>query len=170
VTDKFAYAAQQLALKGLERDLVEAGRMYEDAEQEGDAATAAYAMQTFNAKQLEIKELRGENEPQPEISAAQQQFLDRRAALGDDWRAPNRRQDYVQAHIRAVGAGWPIDSPGYFSCISRDLDHGGDGRSAVPDERSAASYCQSKYGQLSDQEYAQQAQKLAWLRQRGLHD
>jgi hypothetical protein len=164
MSGKFDYAAQQHAIKALEREITGLARQYEDATADDDEYTAAAALVEYAERQARLERLTGANEPQPEISAAQQQFLDRRAALGDDWRAPNRRQDYVQAHIRAVGAGWPIDSVGYFNAVSGHLDQGGDGRQPVLDEQQAAKLCG-----VTPEEYAQGAAHVRALKARGFY-
>ncbi len=164
MADRFTNEVVRTAVRELEQELVQAGRQYEDAERDRDTQTAAWALNQYNETQLKLDRLTGANEPQPELSGAQERFLAHRKAMGDDWEAPNRRQDYVQAHVRAVGAGWAIDSPGYFSAVAGHLDHGGDGRQPVLNERSAADLCG-----ISEQEYAQNAQKLRQLKARGYY-
>jgi hypothetical protein len=60
--------AVHLAVRDLERDLVEAGRQYEDAERDGDAHSMAYALQAYNLKQSELERLTGSPRPSPSIT------------------------------------------------------------------------------------------------------
>jgi hypothetical protein len=131
----------------------------------------AYAYERMTEVVAKRDRMTGANDQQQqggELSAAQRQFLDHRSRMGDDWSAPNRRQDYVAGHIEAVKAGWEIDSPQYFNVVKNYVERCGNG-GVVLDEKGAARICESKYGSVSDQEYAQNAQKLAWLKQRGFY-
>jgi hypothetical protein len=166
--DRAASNALRLALE----ERKQATRNYEDAKEIDDDVSAGYAADALVIAQDKIDRLTGTNRAQQqsgELTYTQKNFLSRRAALGDEL-SPARMQDYARAHVRAVAAGWTPDTPEYFSAIEKCVDGQGDGREPVLDERGAARICESKYGSVSDQEYAQNAQKLAWLRQRGLHD
>ena len=155
--------AVKIAIVDLEQNLVQYGRDYEDAQRANDAYSAANALRMYNSVNVELQNLTGANQPeQPGLTAAQEQFIANRARLGDDLRAPNRSQDVMAAHIGAVRAGWPIDSPGYFAAVAGHLDHAGDGRQPVLDQRSAA-----QISGISDAEYAAGAARLAALKCNG---
>jgi hypothetical protein len=172
MADEFDDRAAQRALGLALEERKQATRNYEDAKEIDDDISAGYAADALVAAQAKIDRLTGTPQSQQqsgELSYAQKNFLSRRAALGDEL-SPARMQDYQRAHIRAVAAGWTPDTPEYFSAIEKCVDGQGDGREPVLDERGAARICESKYGSVSDAEYSQNAAKLQWLRQRGLHD
>jgi hypothetical protein len=164
MADKFAIAAQQQALKDLEDDLIYAGRAYEDAERSGDTFSASQAMITYNAKQLEIKELRGDNEPpQQGLTDSEKNFISRRIAQGDEL-TPARWRDYETGAARALQAGWQRGSPQYLSAIGGYLDSLGDGRQPPLDERTAARLCG-----IDDETYAAGAAHVRALKARGFY-
>jgi hypothetical protein len=157
--------AVHLAIKDLERDLIEAGRQYEDAEMAQDAHSMSYALQQYNLKQGELERLTGSGQGQQQsgLSEAQKEFISRRIKGGDDM-SPAREQDYYTAHARAVNAGWQIDSPQYFAAVAGHLDSMGDGRQRPLDEREAAKLCG-----LTPEEYAQGAAQVRALRRAGYY-
>jgi hypothetical protein len=149
MSDKFAYAAQQRAVRKLERDLVEVSRAYEDAAENNDLETATWAMESFNETQLKLKELKGENEPQQQgLLDSEKDFIARRIAQGDEL-TPARWRDFEIGAARALQAGWERGSPQYLKAIAGHIDSLGDGRQPPLDERQVARMCG-----LSDEEYA----------------
>jgi hypothetical protein len=164
--NELAAEAAKLAIADLERDLVTASRLYEDSVRDGDTASAAYALRDFNSKQVEYNSLTGANQGQQQsgqLSNAQQNFLSRRAALGDEL-TPARMDDYARAHTRAIAAGLTPDTPQYFKAIEMAVDTQGDGRQPPLTERTAAELCG-----VSPEEYAQGAARLRSLKQRGFY-
>jgi hypothetical protein len=157
--------AYAIALNNVEDELLESTRAFEDAQRQGDPHSMAYAYERMTEVVAKRDRMTGANEQQQgggELSAAQQQFLDHRARMGDDWSSPSRRADYTQAHIRAISAGWEIDSPQYFRAVTGHIESCGDGRSPVLNEHSAAELCG-----ISDQEYAANAARLRQLKRSG---
>ena len=164
MADEFAAAAAELAIKDLEQELIESSRQYEDAQRSGDATSAAYALRNYTAAQVAHEKLTGANQPrQPGLSNAQQNFLSRRAALGDEL-TPARMKDYAAAHVRAVSAGLEENSPAYFRAIEGHVDSLGDGRQPPLNERTAAELCG-----VDDETYAANAAKLRQLKARGFY-
>jgi hypothetical protein len=166
MSDEFATRASQLALKDLEDGLIQSSREYEDAQRTGDEYSAAVALKNYAQAQRDYEALAGTGQQQQQsgLSAAQRNFLSRRAAGGDDL-SPARMRDYALAHTRAVNAGLQVDSPEYFAAIARHADSMGDGRQKPLDEREAAKLCG-----ISDQEYAQGAAKLRALKAQGMYN
>jgi hypothetical protein len=164
MSDEFTQAAVSIAVADLEETLIQAGRTYEDAQRAGDAQTAAFALNNYTEAQIKYDRLTGANQPKQQagqLTNAQRNFLSRRQAMGDDL-SPQRMKDYDAAHHRALAAGWAVDSPQYFAAVAGHVDHAGDGREAPLNERSAAELCG-----IDEQTYAQNAQKLRMLKQRG---
>jgi hypothetical protein len=164
--DHFVNRATQLAVNDVEQSLVQASRDYENAMRSEDELLAADALKRYNTAKLEYDNLTGASQQQQQrqsgqLSVAQRNFLSRRAAGGDDLTA-ERMRDYALAHTRCVNAGLEVDSPQYFAAIERYADSMGDGRQPPLDERSAA-----RIAGITDQEYAQQAQKFAQLKRAG---
>jgi hypothetical protein len=160
--DEFAHRAAALARANLEEQLIQASRTYEDSLRSNDEYSASAALEQYTEAQHKYNLLTGANQPrQPGLSVAQQNFLSRRAALGDEL-SPQRMKDYALAHTRAVNAGLEVDSPQYFAAVERSVDTMGDGRQPVLDERSAAKVCG-----VSDEVYAANAQKLRAMKARG---
>ena len=163
--DDFAQEAAALARAQIETQLLQASRDYEDALRSQDSHSASYALQQYAAAKRDYDAL----SPQPQqqsgqLSNAQRNFLSRRAALGDDL-TPSRMRDYALAHTRAMNAGLQVNSPEYFSAVSKSVETMGDGRQPVLDERSAARLCG-----VSDEVYAANAARLRALRASGQHD
>ena len=156
--------AVKIAIDDLEQNLVQYGRDYEDAQRANDPYSAANALRMYNSVNVELQNLTGANQPeQPGLSQAQQNFLQRRQAMGDEL-SPQRMQEYAAGHVRAIAAGWRENTPEYFRAIEGHVDNLGDGRQAPLNERSAAQLCG-----VSEQEYAQNAQKLRQLKARGFY-
>jgi hypothetical protein len=162
MADDFTSRAVRLTIQDLAGEIRAASREYEDAVVAGDEVSAAYALKIGNAKQLELDNLTGANHqpPQPagQPTAGQQQFLARHGLSADD-------PVVIAGHHRALAYGHRIDTPQYEAAILGHLASAGDGRQGQLDERSAA-----EISGISDAEYSAQANKLAWLRSRGLHD
>ena len=166
MADRFTDQTVQIAVQELERELVEAGRQFEDAQRDNDPHSAAWALKEYNAKQAELDRLVGNNQPQQqsgELTHAQRNFLGRRQALGDEL-SPQRMQDYAQAHVRAVAAGLTPDSPQYFKAIEMAVDSQGDGRQTQLNEHEVAKMCG-----LSPEEYAQGAAIVAQRKRQGFY-
>jgi len=163
--DDFAHQAAQQAVRDLEENLIQASRAYEDAQRSGDTYTAAEAMKMYRAAERSYADMTGAGQPHQnasgKLSNAQQNFLSRRAALGDDL-TPDRMKDYALAHTRAMNAGIEVDSPQYFAAIERSVDSMGDGRQPQLNEREAARICG-----VSDETYAANAAKMWGMKRRG---
>ncbi len=143
---EFTSRAQELAVAGIETKLIDSTRDWQDAERAGDEIAAADALRSYAVAKREYDALTGasqqQQQPPGQLSVAQQNFLSRRAAGGDQI-TPERLQDYAHAHQRAIGAGLRQDTPEYFAAISRAVDTQGDGRQPPLDEREAASFAES---------------------------
>ena len=72
-------------------------------------------------------------------------------------------QTLAAGHMKAIAAGWPENSPGYFAAIDGFRNSQGDGKQEMLTERSAAQFA------ASTSNYAQNAQKLRWLKQHGYY-
>ena len=128
--EEFAVRAAQHAVAAIEENLIQATRDWEDASRQGDELTAADAMRRYAEAKQQRDLLTGAGQQQQQsgrLSAAQQNFLSRRAAGGDQLNA-ERMNTYAQGHQRAVSAGLKPDSPGYFKAVEFFVDHQGDGR------------------------------------------
>jgi hypothetical protein len=159
--DQFAREAAGLARASLETQLIQASRDYEDALRGQDTNSAAYALQQYAAVKRDYDALSPQEHQSGQLSAAQRNFLSRRAA-GGDVIDQKRLQDYHVAHQRAVAAGLQVDSPQYFAAISRYADTQGDGRQPPLDEREAARLCG-----ISEQTYAENAARIRALKAAG---
>jgi hypothetical protein len=163
----FNSRAVQTAINDVEQQLIQANRDFEDAERSQDELLAADAMKRYAQHKRDLDELTGATEQQRQqqsgqLSAAQKSFLSRRQHGGDDLTTPQRWADYARAHDKAVAAGLQPDSDAYFRSIEFYVDHQGDGRIAPLTQTEAAQLCG-----VTDEEYAQQAQKLARLKREG---
>src|SRR6476469_5612822 len=102
MADSLTNQAVHLAVRDLERDLVEAGRQYEDAERDGDAHSMAYALQQYNLKQSELERLTGANQPpQQGLLDSEKDFISRRIAQGDEL-TPAGWRDFEIGAARAL--------------------------------------------------------------------
>jgi hypothetical protein len=162
---EFANRAAMIAVDTVQQDLIQAQRDYEDSVRAGDEALAGDAFNRYNKAKIEYDNLTGANRPQqqqqPQLSPAAQNYLSRRVAGGDQL-TPQRWQDYIRGHVRAVNAGLQADSPEYFAAVSHYCDHLGDGRIPPLTESEVAKMCG-----ISDEEYAIQAHKLRQLKRAG---
>jgi hypothetical protein len=162
--DQFAARAAAIARSEIEENLIQASRSYEDALRQGDEGTAAWALKSYASAKRDYDTLSPQQQQSGQLSAAQRNFLSRRAGGGDEL-TPQRMADYARGHDRAVAAGWTPDTPQYFAAVAGHVDHLGDGRQKPLDEREAA-----RISGISDQEYAANAQKIAALKRAGLYD
>jgi hypothetical protein len=142
MADEFTNQATALALKDLEENLIQASRLYEDAQRSDDPVSAADALKGYAAAKRDYEALAGAGQQQQpgQLSRAQLNFLSRRAAGGDELDA-RRMQDYARGHDKAVAAGLQVDSREYFSAVENYVDHLGDGRQPPLNEREVASMC-----------------------------
>jgi hypothetical protein len=166
MTDKFAVAAQQLAVREIEREITEISRQYEDAQMNDDPHTAAWALNEYAEKQAKLERLTGTGQDQQQqqnvqLTQAEQDFLAQRARGGEQM-TEDLARNYQNAANRALGSGFRRGSPEYFASISGQIDNGGDGRSAPLDARQAARLCG-----ISDQEYAAGQEYERTLRRAG---
>ena len=159
---EFIDKAGREAVARAEEKLIKASRKFEDASRVGDEYEAARALEKLSKRKANYDRLTGQNQGQPgRLSVAQQNFLSRRAAGGDEL-TPTRMKDYALAHTRAVNAGIEIDSPQYFAAVERSVDHQGDGRIPPLDEREAA-----RISGVDEQTYAHHAARLRALKASG---
>ena len=157
--------AYQIAVDNAEQQLVECTRSFEDSQRAGDAHGMAYAYEGMTAAKANLDRITGADQPQqPGLSAAQEQYLNRLRSLGDDVDSPAARQTLAAGHMKAIAAGWPENSAGYFAAIDGFRNSQGDGKQETLTERSAAQLCG-----IDDQTYAQNAQKLRWLKSHGYY-
>jgi hypothetical protein len=164
MADEFAQRAAAVAVSNVEEELIQAQRNFEDAARSGDAMLAGDSLVRYDELKTRYDRLTGANQPQQQsgrLSVAQQNFLSRRRAGGDEL-TPRRMQDYSRAHEKAVAAGFQPDSPGYFSSIEGYVDHLGDGRQPPLSEREAARLCG-----VSEEVYAANAAKLRHMKATG---
>ena len=163
--NEFAERAAQLAAMEIHDRLIRAQRDFEDAQRIGDDQLAAVAVNEYvDAKaKLDMLTPKPQQQNKGQLSVASRNFLSRRVAGGEEL-TPQRWQDYIRAHQRAVTAGWTPDTPEYFSAVAGHVDSQGDGRLPPLDEREAA-----RISGVSEQEYAQNAQKLRALKARGMY-
>jgi hypothetical protein len=164
MADELANEAAQLAIQDAEEHLIQASRAYEDSRRANDSLSMGYAVRDYTAAKLHYDALTGGGQQQRQsgqLSNAQQNFLSRRAALGDDL-TPARKRDYELALTRATNAGLTPDTPQYFAAIEKSVDTMGDGRQPLLDERSAAKICG-----VSDEVYAANAAKMRAMKSRG---
>ena len=162
--DEFAARAARLAASNVEEGLIQAQRDYQDAQRSGDEYTAADALKRYAECKRDYDLLTGTGQQQQasgQLSNAQQNFLSRRLAGGDEL-SPSRMRDYALAHTRAVNAGWPVDSAEYFAAVARSADTMGDGRQPPLNEREVAKMCG-----IDERVYAANAAKLAALKRSG---
>jgi hypothetical protein len=159
---EFAQRAAELARAGIEENLIQASRSYEDALRTGDEYSAAAALQNYAAAKRDYDTLAPQQQQSNgQLSNAQRNFLSRRAAGGDQI-TPQRMADYARGHERALAAGLQPDTPQYFAAVAGHVDHLGDGRIPPLDEREVAKMCG-----ISEREYSQGAAKLAALKRAG---
>ena len=165
MADDFDAAASQVAIRALEEELIQASRNFEDAKRSGDFESAGYAMAAANEAQLKLDKLTGAGQPQPQgYIPAEVNLLSRRRAMGDDVDSPARMRDYEIGAAKALQAGWERGSPQYIKAIEMYVDNLGDGRQAPLNEHTAAELCG-----ISPAEYAQNAEKLRWLKAKGYY-
>jgi hypothetical protein len=166
MSDEFASQAAGLALRDLEENLIYSSRAYEDALRAGDPVSAADALKTYASVKRDYDALAGTGQQQQQsgqLSAASRNFLSRRQAGGDEL-TPQRMQQYVLGHQRAVQGGLKPDSPEYFRAVEWYVDHQGDARQPPLSEREVAKMCG-----ISDHEYAQNAARLQAMKRAGMY-
>jgi hypothetical protein len=163
--DEFATQASALALRDLEENLIYSSRQYEDALRSGDPVSAADALKSYASVKRDYDALAGGQQQQQsgQLSAASRNFLSRRQAGGDQL-TPERMQQYILGHQRAVSAGLKPDSPEYFRSVEWFVDHQGDARQPPLSEREVAKMCG-----ISDHEYAQNAARLQAMKRAGMY-
>jgi hypothetical protein len=134
--------AYNIAVNNAEEQLIDSTRAFEDSERQGDANGMAYAYEGMRVAQANLDRITGADQPQQQqeqLLDSEIQFLNRRAALGDDWRT--HPQDYVQASARALAAGLQRGSPQHLKAVEMAVESMGDGRQPLLNERSAAEIC-----------------------------
>lgn len=162
----FNSRAAAVAAAAIEDQLIACQRDFEDASRQGDELTAGDALRRYAEHKRSYDTLTGANQQQSrgELSAAQRNFLSRRASLGDDL-TPSRMKDYALAHTRAVNAGLDVDSPQYFAAVERSVDSMGDGRQPVLTPQEAA-----RIAGVDEQTHTANAARLPALKRAGLYE